>query len=190
MNIILEGSYKDIVTNRLILRVMDFDDALEISRLLNNYNIYKVTRILPFPYTEDDALAWIAGHKFGIKSDRVYNLAIVDKNTKELYGTVALSNNKEDNNGELGYWIGEEFWGKGYCTEAINAILDFAFYEKGYNKVFARHFESNIASGKVMQKVFMKKEGFFRNHILKDGEFKNIVYYSILKEEFVKKENM
>ena len=105
MNRILEGSYKDIVTNRLILRVMDFDDALEISRLLNNYNIYKVTRILPFPYTEDDALAWIAGHKFGIKSDRVYNLAIVDKNTKELYGTVALSNNKEDNNGELGYWI-------------------------------------------------------------------------------------
>ena len=50
--------------------------------------------------------------------------------------------------------------------------------------------ESNIASGKVMQKVFMKKEGFFRNHIFKDGEFKNIVYYSILKEEFVKKENM
>ncbi len=73
-----------------------------------------------------------------------------------LYGAIALTNNQRFNNGEIAYWIGEGYWGNGYATEAAQAILQFAFAEKQYHKVFARYFKSNPASGRMMQKLGMK----------------------------------
>ena len=100
-----------------------------------------------------------------------------------LYGAIALSNNKKFNNGELAYWIGEEFWGNGYATEAAQAILRFAFDEKKYHKVFARYFHSNQASGRVMQKLGMKKEGIFIDHVKKENQYVDLVYYGIINPQ-------
>lgn len=179
-----------IITDNLILRKFEYEDATEIAKFLNNENIYRVTQGIPYPYTEDDALAWVASHKFNFEKDFRYNFGITDRKTGELYGGISLSNYARDKSGEVGYWIGEEFWGQGYCTEATKAILWLAFYEKNYNKVFARHFFSNPASGRVMQKNFMVKEGVLKQHIKKGDRFEDIVCYGILKEEFVKKQNV
>lgn len=168
---------KTIRTKRLILRMFQKTDAEAVTKLCNNYNIYKNTLYIPYPYSKECALSWIENHMDNFNDNKLYEFAITDRETEELYGAIALSNNQHFNNGEIAYWIGEEFWGNGYATEASESILKFAFIEKQYHKVYARHFVSNPASGKVLQKIGMIKEGILIEHILKENKYEDLVYY-------------
>lgn len=171
---------KTITTDRLVLRLFRKSDAPAVTRLCNNYNIYKNTLYLPYPYTEDDALSWIKNHLDNYEADKLYEFAITDRKTGELFGAISLSNNKSFNHGEIAYWIGEEYWGKGYATEAAQAILEFAFKGKQLHRVFARFFHSNPASGKVMQKLGMKEEGILKDHVKKENQYLDLVCYGII----------
>lgn len=168
---------KTITTNRLILRLFQKSDAEAVVLLCNNYNIYKNTLYLPYPYTIEDALKWIEPHLENYTANKSYEFAITDKDSGEVYGAIALTNNKRFNNGEMAYWIGEEFWGNGFATEAAQAILQFAFDEKQYHKVFARYFKSNQASGRVMQKLGMKQEGILIEHVIKENRYEDLIWY-------------
>ena len=178
---IFNSESKTIITERLVLRLFQKSDAEVVTKLCSNYNIYKNTLFIPNPYTIDYAYTWMEKHEENYNLDKLYEFAITDKESGELYGAIALSNNKSFQNGELAYWVGEEYWGRGYATEASKAMLDFAFNIKGYHKVFARYFASNPASGKVMDKLGMVKEGILKDHIKKDDRFEDMVYYGIIK---------
>lgn len=171
---------KTITTKRLLLRLFQKADAATVTKLCNSYNMYKNTLYLPYPYSIDDALSWMEQHLDNFNANKIYEFAITDKKTRKLYGAIALSNNQKFNNGEIAYWIGEDFWGNGYATEAAQAIIQFAFNEKQYHKVFARYFHSNLASGRVLQKLGMRKEGIFMDHVKKENQYKNLVYYAII----------
>ncbi|QCR32344.1 GNAT family N-acetyltransferase [Lysinibacillus sp. SGAir0095] len=171
---------KTITTKRLLLRLFQKTDAAVVAKLCNNYNIYKNTLYLPYPYSKEHALTWIEHHQDNFEENRSYELALTDKKSGELYGAIALSNNPKFQQGELAYWVGEEYWGNGIATEAAQAMLQFAFDEKQYHKVFARYFGSNPASGKVMQKIGMKKEGILIDHVKKDDHFEDLAYYGIV----------
>jgi RimJ/RimL family protein N-acetyltransferase len=171
-----------ITTERFVLRLFQPSDAATVTMLCNNFNINKTTLHLPYPYSLNDALSWIEYHYDNFMSDISYEFAITDKETGELFGAIALSNNKRFNQGEIAYWIGESYWGNGYATEAAQSILQFAFEEKKLHKVFARYFSSNPASGKVMEKIGMKQEGILKEHIIKDGKFEDLVYYGIINQ--------
>ncbi|HWO77405.1 MAG TPA: GNAT family N-acetyltransferase [Bacillus sp. (in: firmicutes)] len=171
---------KTITTERLVLRLFQKSDAEAVTKLCNNYNIYKNTLYLPYPYSIEDALSWIEHHLDHFIANKLFEFAITDKESGELYGAIALTNNHKFNNGEMAYWIGEEFWGNGYATEAAQAILQFAFDEKQYHKVFARHFNSNPASGRVMRKLGMKKEGILIDHVRKENRYEDLVLYGII----------
>lgn len=171
---------RTIITDRLLLRLFTLSDAAAVTALCNNYNIYKDTLYLPYPYALKDALSWIEHHSANFKADTSYEFAITDKASGELYGAIALTNNQKFCNGELAYWVGEQFWGNGYATEAAQAVLQFAFAEKKYHKVFARYFGSNPASGSVMRKIGMTKEGVLRAHVKKDERYEDLVYYGII----------
>jgi [ribosomal protein S5]-alanine N-acetyltransferase len=177
---IYDNLNKTITTKRLVLRIFQKSDAVAVTKLCNNYNIYKNTLYLPYPYTIEDALSWIEHHLDNFNANKSYEFAITDKESGELYGAIALSNNQKFNNGEIAYWIGKKFWGNGYATEAAQAILHFAFEEKQYHKVFARYFNSNPASGRVMQKLGLKKEGILIDHVRKENRFEDLVYYGII----------
>lgn len=148
--------------------------------MCDNYNLYKGTASLPYPYTEDAAASWIKNHEENFNSDIIYEFAITDKTTGKLYGSICLTNKKSNQNGELGYWIGEEYWGNGYATEAAKALIEFAFQKKGFHKVFARHYASNPASGKVMEKAGMTYEGTLKEHMYKIDHFEDVVCYGIV----------
>lgn len=128
-------------------------------------------------------------HKKNYDEDRSYEFAITNKENGELLGAIALSNNQKSKNGAIAYWIGEKYWGKGYGTEAVKALIDFAFEEKKLHKVFARYFKSNPASGKIMEKIGMKQEGLLKDHVLKDGKYEDLFYYGIInpQEDFKEK---
>ncbi|WP_231688039.1 GNAT family N-acetyltransferase [Bacillus sp. FJAT-18017] len=169
-----------IKTERLILRMFQKSDAETVATLCNNYNIFKSTLYLPYPYHLSDATNWIEHHYENFIADKSYEFAITDKGTGKVFGAIALTNNKRFNQGEVAYWIGEQYWGRGYATEATKAILQFAFEEKKLHKVFARYFSTNIASGRVMKKIGMKQEGILKEHIIKEGKYEDLVYYGIL----------
>ena len=174
---------RTLTTERLILRPFEMSDAQRIYQLCNNYNIYKSTLYLPYPYPIEAATNWIPTHEENFKNDKSYDFAITDKATGELLGAIGLSNNKTHKNGEVAYWVGEEYWGKGYGTEALKAVIDFAFDEKGYHRVWARFFASNPASGKMMEKVGMVEEGVQIQHIIKEGNFEDLIFYGIVREK-------
>ena len=171
---------RTITTSRLILRLFKKSDAEEVARLCNNYNIYINTLYLPYPYSKDDALSWMERHLENYEAGKSYEFAVTDNESGQLLGAIALSNNQRFNHGEIAYWIGEDFWGKGYATEAAEAIVQFAFREKNYHKVFARCFGSNPASGRVLEKLGMKEEGVLIDHIRKDDRYEDLVHYGMI----------
>ncbi|MBZ9535551.1 GNAT family N-acetyltransferase [Cytobacillus oceanisediminis] len=175
-----DESNKMITTERLVIRLFHESDVVNVANLCNNYNIYKNTLYLPYPYSVDDAKSWIQNHLENYNNEMSYEFAITDKENGELYGAIALLSNQKFNNGEIAYWIGEEFWGNGYATEAAQAILWFAFNEKHLHKVFARYFKTNPASGRVMQKLGMREEGVLIDQVKKDNHYLDLVYYGII----------
>lgn len=167
-------------TDRLLLRLFKPADAEEVRDYCNNYNIYRSTLTLPYPYPLECAVSWMANHEQNFDLDKMYEFAITDRNTGKLYGAVGISNHQPYHNGEIAYWIGEAHWGQGYGTEAARAVIEFVFTEKNYHRVYARHFASNPASGKIMQKCGMSYEGTLKDHIYKNNSYEDLVYYGIL----------
>lgn len=167
-------------TERLLLRRFNAADAPEVSRLCDNYNLYKSTLNLPHPYPLESALEWIATHNESFTSGRMYEFAITNKESGKLYGAIGLSHQQAHRHGEIGYWIGEEYWGQGYATEAARAVLDFALRDKDLHRVYARFFASNPASGKVMEKCGMTYEGTQKDHIFKEGRYEDLLLFGIL----------
>jgi ribosomal-protein-alanine N-acetyltransferase len=91
---------------------------------------------------------------------------------------------RSHDSGELGYWIGKPYWGRGYATEAAAAVLDFAFGPLALHRVEATHFTRNPASGRVMEKLGMRLEGVFRDAHRKWGRYEDIAQRAILADEW------
>ncbi len=90
----------------------------------------------------------------------------------------------EHRRAELGYWIGVPHWGHGYATEAALAAVEYGFALLDLRRITCSHFGRNPASGRVMQKVGMTREGILRQHIQKWDVAQDLVLYAILAEEW------
>lgn len=145
----------DLRTERLILRGFRTEDASEIRKLAGNYNVSKMTLNIPYPYEPGMAEDWIGSHQGNWEARTRVAYAIVKQDSQQLLGTVSLVS-IDGAQGELGYWIGEPYWGMGYCTEAAKKLIQFSFQTLGLKKIVAEHLTSNPASGKVMGKAGMR----------------------------------
>lgn len=148
----------ELVTKRLKLRSFALNDASEIKILAGNYNVSKTTLNIPYPYETGMAEEWIGTHEetWNTKTRVVY--AITKLEDDQLIGAISLLIT-EGSDGKLGYWIGESYWGKGYCTEAATALIQFSFEKLGLNIIIADHLTMNPASGHVMEKAGMHPIG-------------------------------
>lgn len=171
-------------TDRLILRLFTSRDATRVTELLQDGEVHKTTQNVPYPYTEQMAHDWINLHGVWIANEHRYEFAVVLKETNELIGVVGLSN--LDKVGELGYWFGKDYWNKGYGTEAAEAMLDYAFNDLDYHRIYARFMVTNPGSGRIMEKIGMTKEGTLKKHIKKDGKYIDLDMFAILKTEYNK----
>jgi RimJ/RimL family protein N-acetyltransferase len=170
-------------TPRLRLRPFDPADAPEVRRLAGHREIARFTLTVPHPYPEGAAEEWIASHPAAWAGGRAISCAIERRSDGRLVGAVGLTIDRESDRAELGYWIGPEYFGNGYATEAAGELVRFAFDTLRLHRVVARHFGSNPASGRVMQKIGMRNEGTLRHHYRKWGEFEDIVWYGILASD-------
>ncbi len=168
---------------RLILRPFRVSDAKDVQKLAGTKEVAATTLNIPYPYEDGLAEEWILTHSERFNSDKGCPLAICLKKQNQIIGAIELILQREDNKGSLGYWIGKEYWNKGYCTEAGKAMVKYGFEELKLQRIYATHLANNPASGKVMQKLGMEKEGVLRKHIKKWGKYYDLVYYGILRSD-------
>ena len=170
-------------TPRLTLRPFTVDDAPAVQRLASAYEVALNTLLIPHPYPEGAAEAWIGRHQADFDENRIHHFALDDG---ELAGAMGLVI-KGEGIAEIGYWIGVPYWGRGYATESGTEVVRYGFEDLGLQRIFAGHFVRNAPSGRVLQKVGMQYEGTLRRHQPKWGELLDIAFYGILREEWEKK---
>jgi len=174
----------DLETDRLLLRPFELSDAPRVKELAGDRAIADTTLNIPHPYEDGMAEEWISTHQPKFESGELANRAIVLESTGELIGAIGMTVANRFNRAELGYWIGKEYWSQGYCTEGAKAMIGYGFREMGLHKIVASHLTRNPASGRVMQKIGMKKEALFQEHVIKWGKYEDVVYYGILRSEW------
>lgn len=159
-------------------------DAPRIRRLAGDRAIAENTLVIPHPYETGMAEHWIQEQRRRYRHGRGVSFAIVPKRGRLLVGVLGLALAREHSRAELGYWIGKPYWNRGYATEAARAVLRYGFEVLRLNRIHAFHFARNPASGRVLEKIGMSREGTRRQHILKWGTFEDCVEYGILRSEF------
>jgi [ribosomal protein S5]-alanine N-acetyltransferase len=171
-------------TARLLLRPFDLDDAPVVQKLAGAFEVADTTLNVPHPYRDGVAEAWILTHRQLYRAGALVNFAIVLRATGQLVGAIGLRVQPGHQRAELGYWIGLPYWRLGYCTEAAHAVVAYGFDHLGLHRIHASHMQRNPASGRVMQKLGMKREGLLREHVRKWDRFEDLEKYGMLRTEF------
>lgn len=174
-------------TPRLLLRPFTLTDAPAVMRMAGSPEVARTTLLIPHPYPAGMAEEWISSHESAFEKNEHVVFAIAIRDTDVLCGAIGLTLNTRDQRAELGYWIGPEFWNRGYCTEAASAVLRYGFETLKLHRIHAGHFQCNAASGRVLEKIGMRQEGVQPEHHLRFGAFKTRVNYGILFREWKEK---
>lgn len=171
-------------TARLVLGTFEPDDAPELQRLAGAREIADTTVAIPHPYALDHALAWISNQSRESVRGRATNFAVRLLPGSPLVGCASLRDiDPEHSQAELGFWIGREWWGQGYASEAAAAVIRFGFETLGLNRIYAHHMARNPAAGRVLLHVGMQREGLLRERVRKWGVYEDVVVYAILRED-------
>lgn len=135
-------------SERLFLRPAWPEDWLELLGAIDDESIVRNLATAPWPYTADDAKAFVARPAERLFPNFFVTLPSADG--AKLVGNVGLS--RDGDEAELGYWIARPYWGLGFASEAVRAVLSQA-RALGHKRVVASHFTDNPASGRVLRKA-------------------------------------
>jgi len=138
---------------------------------------------IPHPYEDGVAEEWIGTHQKDMEEDKSITYAITEKDDGILVGAISLILNLKHENAEAGYWVGKPFWNKGYCTEALRALIEYGFKTIKLNRIHAHYYARNEASGRVMKKAGMQFEGYHRQYVKNNGVFEDLKSYAVIKSD-------
>lgn len=171
-------------TERLCLAPLSLQDAQRVKLLAGDERIASTTGSIAHPYEDGMAEAWISTHRDGWESGEKVEFGVFTKQPELLIGAIGLVIQREHDRAELGYWIGCDYWNKGFCSEAAGELLRFGFEQLSLNKIYAQHLSRNPSSGRVMRKLAMMHEGHFPCHVLKNGIYEDIEQYGLLSSDY------
>lgn len=137
-----------LLTQRLELRAVRPDDADSIVRLANDFDVARRLTRMPHPYAPDDAQYFI---EEVLPKEAVW--ALVRKADGAFMGVIGLMPRSKDGTVTVGYWLGRDYWGHGYMTEAVEEVVRFAFETLRLPCLRSGHFADNAASASVLRKV-------------------------------------
>lgn len=172
--------FPELKTDRLRLRRFHIKDADRVKDLASDREL-AVSTLLPHPYKDGMAERWIMSQFEDYKNGRMVNFAIELIRENILIGSIGLELTAAHRHGQLGYWVGVPYWNEGYCTEAGRAVVAYGFEELKLNRIWAPHFKSNPASGRVLEKVGMQYEGCQRQQYLRFGQYEDVNLYGMLR---------
>ena len=165
------------------IRKWELSDAKDLAAALSNKKVQDNLRDgLPYPYTEQDGKDFISA-MLSADENETFAFAITVDNT--VIGSIGIfrQENIHRQTAELGYYIAEEYWGKGIMTEAVRQICEYVFRESDIIRIYAEPFVYNIASCRVLEKAGFQYEGTLRSNAVKNGKVIDMKMYSLLKEE-------
>ena len=164
--------------DKYILRKWKPSDLENLVKNANNLNISSNLRDgFPFPYTYDHGRQWIEIAK---DNDCFFAITVDD----EAVGGIGLTPGEdiERISAEVGYWLGEEHWGKGIASSALKGIINYGFNEFKLERIFAVPLEQNNASRRVLEKNSFVLEGILRRSVIKSGKIYNQALYAKIRE--------
>ena len=167
-------------TKRLRLRPLKITDAARVQEYAGDLRVAEMTALIPHPYPDGLAEEWIRDRT--PQSDPIFAIAL--REDDELIGVIGIHPEPNGPIAEIGFWIAVPFWGRGYCTEAAREVLRFSFEDLELQRVFAGHFAGNEASGRVQEKIGMKKEGYAPWGVFRFGEPRDRVMYGIIRPDW------
>jgi len=126
-------------------------DAPRVQLLVGDREVAETTALIPHPYEKGMAEAWISGQSRDFDLGREYTFAITRAGDALLVGAISLRPIAGDQE-NLGYWVGREYWSRGYATAAARAIIVVTFRCLDTNQITAAHLTRNAASGRVLKK--------------------------------------
>ncbi len=168
------------INNKVRLRRLKLTDKKVIAQLCNNKKIWNnLTDRFPFPYLEKDAEAFI---RLTLKEVLLYNFGITYNG--DLVGVIGLIKQKDVYrlSAELGYWIGEPYWGLGIATEAVKLMIDYAFERQKLIRLYSGVFDFNKASQRVLEKAGFKLDCILEKAIIKNDVICDEYRYSIVRK--------
>ena len=179
---------KILETTRLVLRPFCYEDTEDMFK--NWASDPEVTKFLTWPaHTDVEVTRYVLDSWIKMYTDlSFYNWGIELKDTNEVIGNIsAVKIDERTQTADMGYCIGRKWWGQEIMPEALKAVITYFFDEVGFNRVAASHDSDNPKSGRVMEKAGMKFEGVLRASGINMSGICNVVWYSILKEEYYEK---
>lgn len=156
------------------------EDASSLARYANNRRVWLNLRDgFPHPYTYGHAVSYIE-MAMSRKPETLFAVCVDD----EAVGGVGFTirTDIERLSAELGYWLGEPFWGKGIATEAVSATTRYAMHQFGLVRIYAMPFHTNSASAKILEKAGYTLEGRMRKAVIKDGKIIDQLLYAFVAE--------
>ena len=163
-----------------VLRPWREGDEPALAKYANNRNVWmNLEDAFPHPYTMEDAVAWVQSQK---DREPPTNLAIADAD--EAIGAIGLKLQGDvyQRTAEVGYWLGEPFWGQGIATHALQAFTEYAFTTFDLVRLQAFVKEWNPASARVLEKCGFTLEGRLRKNVTKDGKAVDQFLYALVRE--------
>jgi ribosomal-protein-alanine N-acetyltransferase len=162
--------------DRCTIRPFERGDELSIVRHANNRNVWINLRDhFPYPYTTVHARSWIEEQ---IRSREENHWAVEVEG--HVGGGIGLVPGVDVNrlSAEIGFWLGEAYWGRGIMTEAVGAVTRYAFGERGFIRVYAEVYNWNSASMKVLETSGYAREGVLRDSAIKAGQVVDQILYA------------
>ena len=164
----------EITTLNLVLKKPDYKDITSLIEELNNWNISKWLVEVPYPYSINDANYWIKKTK---EDEFSFNIYLNNK----LIGGISISKKLGNTKWELGYWIGEKYWGNKYAKEACESLIKYFFTNTSNNIIYASHMKDNMKSKKIILSLGFKEIGLGSKYSLSRQEEIEDINYQLVK---------
>ena len=167
--------------NGYLLREWRLSDAESLADNISNKKIWDNVRDgLPYPYTVTDAEAYIS---FTRQQPCLLDFAIVVAG--KAVGGVGISprTDVERVSAEVGYWLGERYWGRGIVSDAVKAVAEYTFANTDILRLFASVYEYNHASMRVLEKAGFTRLAILHKAAIKNGTIVDMPYYELVKLE-------
>ncbi len=165
-----------------MIREWKMEDAVRLAQMLNNRNILNNLRDgLPYPYTVKDAEEYITSM---LAADRMKTFAFAITADHKVVGSIGVfrCDNIHSRTAEMGYYIGEPYWGCGLGTSAVTQVCKYIFDHTDIIRIFAEPFAYNTASCRVLEKAGFQLEGLLRSNAVKNGKVIDMKMYSIVRK--------
>jgi RimJ/RimL family protein N-acetyltransferase len=171
-------------TRRLVLRPLAAQDAAEVQVLAERREVAEMLISVPYPWPRWKVEQWIAAHEMAFAEGRSVVFGSRLKQDGKLIGVVGVREiDINHSQAEVGFWVGVQWWGRGYATEGLGAVLQFGFEHMRLNRMYGYHLVRNSASGRVMEKSGMRREGLLRQRVKKGDIFEDVIVSAIVASD-------